>query len=212
MLGAPGSGKGTRAVALCEVLDIVQVATGDLFRNNLKNGTPLGRLAKSYMDKGELVPDDVTAAMVKDRLSQPDTQKGFVLDGFPRTIKQAEMLDKMLAEMNREITAVIYLDVPDEDLKRISAFGFLRKMQDHTIKYTLPRRRRAYATNARATSIHATTANLTVKKRLEVFATQRSRCGFFCKKGLLVNIPPELSKAGAVADMSELCKKLGLIK
>ena len=160
MLGAPGSGKGTRAVALCEVLDIVQVATGDLFRNNLKNGTPLGRLAKSYMDKGELVPDDVTAAMVKDRLSQPDTQKGFVLDGFPRTIKQAEMLDKMLAEMNREITAVIYLDVPDEEIvKRISGRLVCEKWH-HTIKYTLPRRRRAYATNAEANSIHATTTNL----------------------------------------------------
>lgn len=75
MLGAPGSGKGTRAVALCEVLGIVQVATGDLFRNNLKGGTELGKLAKSYMDKGELVPDDVTAAMVKDRLLQPDVKK-----------------------------------------------------------------------------------------------------------------------------------------
>ena len=87
MLGAPGSGKGTRAVALCEVLGIVQVATGDLFRNNLKGGTELGKLAKSYMDKGELVPDDVTPAMVKDRLLQPDVKKGFVLDGFPRTVK-----------------------------------------------------------------------------------------------------------------------------
>ena len=130
MLGAPGSGKGTRAVAICEVLGIVQVATGDLFRNNLKNGTPLGKLAKSYMDKGELVPDDVTAAMVKDRLMQPDTEKGFVLDGFPRTIKQAEMLDKMLAEMGREIAAVVYLDVPDEEIvKRISGRMVCEKCQ-----------------------------------------------------------------------------------
>ncbi len=91
ILGAPGSGKGTRAVALCEVLNVIQVATGDLFRNNIKSGTELGNLAKSYIDKGELVPDEVTASMVKDRLQQPDTQKGFILDGFPRTIKQAEM-------------------------------------------------------------------------------------------------------------------------
>ena len=102
MLGAPGSGKGTRAVALCEVLGIVQVATGDLFRNNLKGGTELGKLAKSYMDKGELVPDDVTAAMVKDRLLQPDVKKGFVLDGFPRTTAQAASLDKMLAKTSEQ--------------------------------------------------------------------------------------------------------------
>ena len=94
MLGAPGSGKGTRAVALCEVLGIVQVSTGDLFRYNIKQDTELGKLAKSYINKGELVPDDVTAAMVKDRLKNPDTSNGFILDGFPRTIAQAEMLDK----------------------------------------------------------------------------------------------------------------------
>ncbi len=215
MLGAPGSGKGTRAVALCEVLDIVQVATGDLFRNNLKNGTPLGRLAKSYMDKGELVPDDVTAAMVKDRLSQPDTQKGFVLDGFPRTIKQAEMLDKMLAEMNREITAVIYLDVPDEEIvKRISGRLVCEKCQApyHKI-YTPPQTEGVCDKCGGKLYTRDDDKPETVKKRLEVFrSTTFPLVDFYAKKGLLVNIPPELSKAGAVADMSELCKKLGLIK
>ena len=120
MLGAPGSGKGTRAVALCEVLNVVQVATGDLFRNNIKSGTELGKLAKSYIDKGELVPDEVTASMVKDRLQQPDTQKGFILDGFPRTIKQAEMLETILKELGEEITAVIFLDVPVEVSLRLA--------------------------------------------------------------------------------------------
>ena len=118
MLGAPGSGKGTRAVALCEVLGIVQVSTGDLFRNNIKEGTELGRLAKSYINKGELVPDGVTAAMVKDRLSKPDTAGGFILDGFPRTLAQAEMLDKILAELGQEISYALYLDVPDAEIVR----------------------------------------------------------------------------------------------
>ena len=121
MLGAPGSGKGTRAVALCEVLGIAQVSTGDLFRNNRKEGTELGKLAKSYINKGELVPDGVTAAMVKDRLSKPDTAGGFILDGFPRTLAQAEMLDKILAELGEEISYALYLDVPDaEIIRRIS--------------------------------------------------------------------------------------------
>ena len=121
MLGAPGSGKGTRAVALCEVLGIVQVSTGDLFRYNIKQDTELGKLAKSYINKGELVPDDVTAAMVKDRLKNPDTANGFILDGFPRTIAQAEMLDKILEELGEKISYVIYLNVPDSEIiRRIS--------------------------------------------------------------------------------------------
>ena len=121
MLGAPGSGKGTRAVALCEVLNIVQVATGDLFRFNLKNKTELGLLAKTYMDKGELVPDGITADMVKQRLSEPDAKNGFVLDGFPRSIGQAEMLDKILEDIDESISAVFYLDVPDDEIiRRIS--------------------------------------------------------------------------------------------
>ena len=121
MLGAPGSGKGTRAVALCEVLGIVQVSTGDLFRYNIKQDTELGKLAKSYINKGELVPDDVTAAMVKNRLKNPDTANGFILDGFPRTIAQAEMLDKILEELGEKISYVIYLNVPDSEIiRRIS--------------------------------------------------------------------------------------------
>ena len=110
MLGAPGSGKGTRAVALCEVLGIVQVSTGDLFRFNIKEGTELGNLAKSYIAKGALVPDEVTAAMVKDRLQKPDTQKGFILDGFPRTVAQAEALEKMGVNIDK----VVEIHVPDE--------------------------------------------------------------------------------------------------
>ncbi len=106
LMGAPGAGKGTQAKKLEEVLGMPQVATGDLFRENLKNETELGQLAKSFMEKGELVPDEVTVAMVRDRLSRPDCENGAVLDGFPRTPAQAEALDKLLVEFDGRINIV----------------------------------------------------------------------------------------------------------
>lgn len=121
LMGGPGAGKGTQARRLAERLGIPQVATGDLFRDHLKNDTELGRLAKKYMDAGELVPDEVTVAMVKERLARPDCKNGALLDGFPRTISQAEALDELLGEMGQEITIVPYIHVdPDVLLKRLS--------------------------------------------------------------------------------------------
>ncbi|NJN55306.1 MAG: adenylate kinase [Anaerolineae bacterium] len=114
LMGAPGAGKGTQARLLQEKLGLPQVATGDLFRANLKNETELGQLANSYMQRGALVPDEVTVAMVKGRLSQPDCADGAILDGFPRTIAQADALDNLLAqEFGAKISVVphIYVDV-----------------------------------------------------------------------------------------------------
>lgn len=116
LLGAPGSGKGTQAEQLCRELGLVHIATGDLFRENLKKETELGKLAKSYMDKGALVPDDVTVNMARERISRPDTAKGFILDGFPRNLAQAEALTVMLAEMGRKLSGVLYFNVPDEEI------------------------------------------------------------------------------------------------
>lgn len=121
LLGAPGSGKGTQAQHLCLELQLPHIATGNLFRENLKNQTELGRLAKSFMDRGELVPDGVTEAMVRERLSQTDTKGGFILDGFPRTLPQAEALTDMMNSLKRRIDGVIYLKVSDEEIvKRLS--------------------------------------------------------------------------------------------
>ncbi|MFN2146006.1 MAG: adenylate kinase [Anaerolineales bacterium] len=116
MLGAPGAGKGTQAKMLAEKTGLSHVSSGDLFRDNIKNETDLGILAKSYIDKGELVPDDVTISMVKDRLSRPDCAKGAILDGFPRTTAQAEALDASLAEMGRQIDIVPLIGVPESVL------------------------------------------------------------------------------------------------
>lgn len=214
MLGAPGSGKGTRAVALCEVLNVTQVATGDLFRNNIKEQTKLGKLAKSYIDKGELVPDEVTASMVKDRLQQPDAAKGFILDGFPRTIKQAEMLEKILADLGEKISAVVYLDVPDEKIiERISGRVICEKCQAPYHKVFSPSKVEGVCDKCGG-KLYTRPDDKpeTVKKRLEVFRTTTfPLVDFYRDKGLLVTIPSELSAAGAVADMRELSKKLGFI-
>ena len=121
IMGAPGSGKGTRAAYLAEYMNIPHIATGDLFRENLASDTILGKIAKNYIDRGELVPDDVTEAMVKERLGRRDTHEGFILDGFPRNISQAEALDEIMAEMSRKLDSVIYISVPDEELvQRVS--------------------------------------------------------------------------------------------
>lgn len=118
LIGPPGAGKGTQAKLLVDHLGIPQVATGDLFRFNLKNDTALGQLAKGYMDKGELVPDEVTVAMVKDRLSRPDCRGGAILDGFPRNPNQARSLDQLLSELGGRIRAVPHIVVEEEELIR----------------------------------------------------------------------------------------------
>ncbi|MBR4494322.1 MAG: adenylate kinase [Clostridiales bacterium] len=122
ILGAPGSGKGTTATVLREKYSLAHISTGDIFRANIKNGTPLGVEAKSYIDKGALVPDSVTIRMVEDRLSQDDTKNGYILDGFPRTLAQAQALDEILAKNGSSIDAVLSIVVDDEIIKdRVSS-------------------------------------------------------------------------------------------
>ncbi len=116
LLGAPGAGKGTQAQLLSQALGLAHISSGDLFREHLKNGTPLGKLAQQYMDRGELVPDDVTIGMVQERLQRPDCQGGAILDGFPRTIPQAEALEALLEGMGEKVCLVPYILVPPEVL------------------------------------------------------------------------------------------------
>ena len=118
MLGAPGAGKGTQAKMIAEKYGIPHVSTGDIFRMNIKNGTELGKEAKTYMDKGELVPDELTVRILLDRVAQEDCKNGYVLDGFPRTIPQAEVLDAELTKLGDAIDYAINVDVPDENIVR----------------------------------------------------------------------------------------------
>ncbi len=118
MLGAPGAGKGTQAQMIADQYKIPHISTGDIFRENVKNGTELGMEAKKYMDKGELVPDELTVRILLDRVAKDDCRNGYVLDGFPRTIPQAEVLDKEITEIGDKIDYAIDVDVPDENIIR----------------------------------------------------------------------------------------------
>ncbi len=116
MLGAPGAGKGTQAKQIAEKYQIPHISTGDIFRANIKNGTELGKKAKTYMDQGALVPDELTVALVIDRIGQDDCKNGFVLDGFPRTIPQAEALTEALEKLGEKMDYAVNVDVPDENI------------------------------------------------------------------------------------------------
>ncbi len=116
LLGLPGAGKGTQASLLEEKYNIPHVSTGDMFRQAINNETELGQKAQEYLDAGELVPDEITIGIVRERLSDPDCEQGFILDGFPRTIHQAESLDEMLADMERELDMVVFMSLPEEEL------------------------------------------------------------------------------------------------
>jgi len=116
LLGGPGAGKGTQAKKLIDKYKIPQISTGDILRAAVKDGTEMGKKAKEYMDAGKLVPDEVVIGIIKDRLAQPDCKKGFILDGFPRTVPQAEALDKVLSSLSSKIDHVVSIDVDEEAL------------------------------------------------------------------------------------------------
>ena len=145
VLGPPGAGKGTQAVRLAEQFACADVATGDIFRANVAEGTELGRAAQEFMDRGDLVPDDLVIAMVMDRLAESDCQAGFVLDGFPRTVAQAEALDRRLVDLGTPLEAALSFEVTEDELLRRLA--------------------------GRAAAQHrADDAEQTIRHRLEVFA------------------------------------------
>ena len=130
MLGAPGAGKGTQADILSQEMGLPHIASGDLFRQALEERTEVGLLAKSYMDKGKLVPDEITIKMILERINQPDCISGFLLDGFPRTLHQAQVLDKALNEQGKSIDKAIYIEVPNAKLvKRLSGRWLCRVCQ-----------------------------------------------------------------------------------
>lgn len=140
LFGAPGAGKGTQAKLLVEKYGIPQISTGDMFRAAIANGTELGKKAKTYMDDGQLVPDDVTIGIVEERLAKEDCGKGFILDGFPRTLHQAEELQKILDKLGKTIDKVVVLDVDDNEiLERITGRRMSRKTgKIYHVKYNAP--------------------------------------------------------------------------
>jgi adenylate kinase len=139
-MGPPGAGKGTQAELLAKTFGIVHISTGDMFRMAVREGTPMGLIAKSYMDRGALVPDEVTIGIVKDRLARPDTVKGFILDGFPRTTAQADALQQILAELGTPLDSVVNIDVPHEKLvRRASGRRVCKCGASYHVEYSPPK-------------------------------------------------------------------------
>ena len=191
LIGPPASGKGTQAVMLRELLDLPHVASGDLFRENLKNETELGRQAKVYMDRGELVPDDVTIAMVMERLSRPDCAGGAILDGFPRTMAQAEALDHAVAELGHEISVVPYFAVPEEELvERVSGRRLCRVCgESYHVRFNPPQQPGVCDNDGGELYQRDDDKPETVRKRLEVYWEQTSPLiDYYRAKGILAEI------------------------
>ncbi len=199
LLGAPGAGKGTQAVMLAEKLKLAQVASGDLFRQALAQETALGKKAKSYMDKGQLVPDEITIQMVLERLAAPDVKKGAILDGFPRNIEQAKALDKALKLQSKEIEKVVYIKVSEgELLKRLGGRWICRNCQAPYHEVDSPPKVKGKCDRCGGELYQRADDNVeTVKKRLEVYFAETSPLIDYYKKAeKLLEINGEGSTAG----------------
>lgn len=191
LLGPPGAGKGTQAVNIVKKYNIPHISTGDMFRKNIKEGTDLGRKAKEYMDKGLLVPDELTVAIVKDRLTEKDCQDGFLLDGFPRTVNQADALDTELTSLKYELDNVINIDVNKEEL--IERAVGRRVCKDCGATYHVkfnPSKVENICDVCGGELIQRKDDTVeTVTKRIEVYLEQtQPLIDYYEKKGLLMNI------------------------
>ncbi|MEU1036127.1 adenylate kinase [Streptomyces mirabilis] len=192
LVGPPGAGKGTQAVRLAEKLRVPHISTGDLFRANISQQTELGKLAKSYIDAGNLVPDEVTIAMVKDRIEQPDAEGGFLLDGFPRNVQQAEALDQLLETEGIKLDAVLVLEVPeDEVVKRIAGRRICRNDSSHVfhVTYNPPKKEGVCDVCGGELYQREDDSEETVRTRLEVYHTQTEPIiAYYKAQGLVVTI------------------------
>jgi adenylate kinase len=200
LLGAPGAGKGTQAVMLAEKLKLVQVASGDLFRQALAKETALGKQAKVYMEKGQLVPDKITIQMVLERLAAPDVENGAILDGFPRNLQQAQALDKALAEQSKAIDKVVYIKVSEAELlKRLGGRWICRNCQAPYHEVDNPPKVKGRCDRCGGELYQRPDDNAeTFKKRLEVYFAETSPLiDYFKKAGKLLEIEGEGS-TGAV--------------
>ncbi len=210
LLGAPGAGKGTQAKKLVEAYNIPQISTGDLLRAAVAAGTSLGKEARSYMDKGELVPDSVVLGMVEERLKQDDCKKGYILDGFPRNTKQAEALDNMLSSLGMPLTAALSVDVPFEDLmKRLTGRRTCKACgQMYNVYFNAPKKEGVCDRCGGELFQRDDDKEETIKKRLEVYNAQTAPLiDYYGKKGILKSV----AGTGSIDDIyKKVCDAIGL--
>ena len=191
MLGAPGAGKGTQAKMIADKYKVPHVSTGDIFRANIKNGTELGKEAKQYMDKGLLVPDELTVKILLDRVAQADCENGYVLDGFPRTIPQAEVLDKALTELGDKIDYAIDVNAPDENIiERMSGRrACLACGATYHIEHIPPKKEGVCDRCGEALVLRDDDKEETVKNRLNVYHEQtQPLIEYYTGKGILKEV------------------------
>ena len=183
MLGAPGAGKGTQAKKIAEKYQIPHISTGDIFRANIKNGTELGKKAKTYMDQGLLVPDELVCDLVVDRVQQDDCKKGYVLDGFPRTIPQAESLDAALSRLGESVDYAINVEVPDENIvKRMGGATY-------HLGYAAPKKEGICDNCGAELILRDDDKPETVQKRLGVYHEQtQPLIDYYTKRGILKEV------------------------
>jgi adenylate kinase len=175
LLGPPGAGKGTQAERLQEDFPLAYVATGDMLRQAVRDGTDLGKKAKEYMDRGDLVPDDVIIGVILDRLADHDTADGFLLDGFPRTAKQAEALDQALKKVERRLTAALLIEVPeDEIVRRLSGRRVCPNGHTYHVEHNPPKKDDVCDVDGEPLSQRDDDREETVRKRLKVYREQTS--------------------------------------
>ena len=199
-LGAPGAGKGTQAAEVAKELKLAHIATGDMFRDAQKKGTALGLKAKEYMEKGQLVPDELTVAMLLERIAQPDCAQGVIFDGFPRTLGQAEALDKAFAKQGKQIDKVVYIKVPDEELMgRLGGRWICRSCQTPYHEIAAPPKVKGKCDKCGGELYQrADDQPATIKNRLQVFHAQTSPLiEYYKKTGKLT----EVNGTGAVDEI-----------
>lgn len=210
-MGLPGAGKGTQADKIVEEYNIPHISTGDMFRLAIKEGTELGKKAKTYMDEGALVPDEVTIGIVRERLTKTDCNNGFLLDGFPRTLAQAEALDSLLASMGREIDYVLHIDVDQNVLvERLSGRRICPKCGTaYHVIFNPPKVEGICDKDGEALIQREDDKAETVKKRLEVNVEQtQPMLDFYRSKGELVTIDGEQEIQKVFEDIHEKLKEI----
>ncbi|GAA0503659.1 adenylate kinase [Salinibacillus aidingensis] len=211
LMGLPGAGKGTQAEKIVDKYGIPHISTGDMFRSAIKEGTDLGKQAKSFMDKGELVPDEVTIGIVRERLGKPDCKNGFLLDGFPRTIAQAEALENLLNDMNSKLDYVLHIDVPKEKLvDRLTGRRICPKCgATYHVEFNPPEVDGKCDVDGEALIQREDDQPDTVKNRLEVNMSQAEPLlNFYDEKGYLVTIDGDRDIDQVFSDIDD---KLGKI-